>query len=45
MAKVYDRYVPLADDLQNISIQELMSIKQVTETEVDSLFNETDRIT
>ena len=25
--KLYNRYVPLADDLQNIFIQELMAIK------------------
>lgn len=43
--KVYIRYVPLADDLQNILIQNLMAIKQVGDADVDTFFNEIDRIT
>ena len=42
--KFYNRYVPLDDDLQNIVIQELMWIKQVTQAYIDTLFNEIDRI-
>ena len=42
--KLYHRYVPLADDLRNILIQELMSLKHVSETEIDTLFNEIERI-
>ena len=43
--KLYHRYVPMAEDLQNILIQELMCLKSVGENEVDSLFNEIERIT
>ena len=43
--KLYHRYVPLAEDLQNISIQELMCLKPVGEGDVDTLFNEVERIT
>ena len=42
--KLCNRYIPLAEDLQNISIRELMAIKQVNEAEVDSLFAEIERI-
>ena len=42
--KLYNRYVPLADDLQNILIRELIAVKQVAETEVDNLFSEVERI-
>ena len=43
--KLYHRYVPLAEDLQNTFIQELMCLKPATETDIDSLFNEVERIT
>ena len=43
--KLYNKYVPLAEDLQNILIQELMAIKPVSENEPDALFNEIERIT
>ena len=42
--KLYNRYVPLADDMQNIMIRQLISIKPVTENEMDSLFDEIGRI-
>ena len=42
--KVYNRYVPLGDDLQNILIRELISIEPVGELEVDTLPSEIDRI-
>ena len=38
--KLYHKYVPSADDLQNIIIRQLMSIRQVGEADVDSLFDE-----
>lgn len=37
--------MPLADGLQNILIQELISIKPVTEADVDTFFNDIDRVT
>lgn len=43
--KLYNTYVPLAQDLQNILICELMSIKPVAGNDIDSLFNEIERIT
>lgn len=43
--KIYNRYVPLADDLQHILIREFIAIKQVTETGVVNLSSEVDRIT
>ena len=42
--KLYHKYVPLAEDLQNLLIQELMSFKTATESEVDSLFTDIERI-
>ena len=46
--KLYNKYVPsppLAEDLQNILIQELMALKLVAENELDTLFNGIERIT
>ena len=45
LRKLYNKYVPLAEDLQNILNQELMALKPVNENEFDSLFNEIERIT
>ena len=42
--KLYNRYVPLADDMQNILIRQLMSIKPVNENEMDNLFDEIEGI-
>ena len=42
--KLYHKYVPLAEDLQNLLIQELMSLKIVTEADVDQLFADIERI-
>ena len=42
--KLYHHHVPLADDLQQILIQELYKLKLVTEQDVDKLFNEIQRI-
>ena len=38
------RFVPMAEDLQNILIRELMSLKPVGEADVDKLFQEVERI-
>ena len=43
--ELYNRYVPLAEDLQNICLQELISLKLASENEIDVLFNEVERIT
>ena len=41
---LFNRYIPLADGMQNIFIRQLMGLKQVSENETDSLFDEIDRI-
>ena len=43
--KLCHKYVLLAEDLQDILIQELMALKPVSENELDILFNEIQRIT
>ena len=42
--KLYHKYMPLAVNMQNILIRELMSLKPVSETEVDQLFHDVERI-
>ena len=42
--KLYHKYMPLADDLQNIFIRQLMSIRPVNEGDMDSFFDEIERI-
>ena len=42
--KLCNRYVPFAEDLQDILIQELVSLKPVSENEIDVLFKEIERI-
>ena len=42
--KLYHKYMPLADDLQSILIRQLMSIKPVTENDMDLLFEGIERI-
>ena len=42
--RLFHHYVPMADDLQQILIQELYDLKPVSENEVDKLFNEIQRI-
>ena len=42
--KLYHKYMPLADDLQNILIRQLMSLKQVAENDMDLLLEEIERI-
>lgn len=42
--KLYHKYVLLAGDLQNLSIQESMSLKTATEREIDKLFNDVECI-
>ena len=42
--KLYNRYIPLASDLQDILIRELYDLKPVSEGDVDSLFDEIARI-
>ena len=41
---MYNKYVPLVDDFQNILIRQSMGIKVVIEQDVDSLFDENERI-
>ena len=43
--KLYNNYVPLGDDLQNIPTQELLTLRPVSETEIETLFNEFERVT
>ena len=43
--KLYNSYVPLAQDLQNILICELMPLKPMAENDIDSPFNEVERVT
>ena len=42
--KLYNKYVPLAYDQQHILIRELMSVKQVSEIEVDQFVHDVERI-
>ena len=43
--KLYHRYMPLADDLQQLLIQEFYALTFVTESTIDTLFNKVERIT
>ena len=43
--KLYHHYLPLAEDLQQLLIQELCSLNPVIEGNIDSLFNKVERIT
>ena len=42
--RFYHHYMPLADDLQQLLIQELYALTPVTESNVDTLFNKVERI-
>ena len=42
--RLYNRYIPGAKDLQNLFMEELMTLKPVSESEVDSIFIEVERI-
>ena len=42
--KRYNKYIPMADDLQNILIRQLMSLKRVQGSDKDNLFDEIERI-
>ena len=42
--KLYHKYVFLAEDLQNIFIQELMALNSISENDIDTLFNEKEKI-
>ena len=42
--KLYHKYMPLADDLQNILIRQFMSVRPVREHYMDRLFDELERI-
>lgn len=42
--KVCNKYIPLADDMQNILIRKFMAIKPVSEVDVDNLFDEVERM-
>ena len=41
----YNKYVQLAEDLQTMLIQELTALKPVNDNELDTVFNEIERIT
>ena len=43
--RFYYHYMPLADDLQQLLIQELYSLTPVNENGIDGLFNQVERIT
>ena len=43
--RLYNHYLPLAADLQQIRIQELYALTLVNESGIDSLFNNVERIT
>ena len=43
--RLYHHHIPLAEDLGKIIMQELYSLRPVSEGEIDSLFNEVERIT
>ena len=43
--KFCHHYMPLADDLQQLLIQELYALTPITESTIDSLFNKVERIT
>ena len=43
--RLYHHYLPLAEDLQQISIQQLYSLFPVNENNIDNLFNNVERIT
>ena len=42
--RLFHHYVPMADDLQQILIHALKNVQQVSESEIDKLFNEMQRI-
>ena len=42
--KLYHKYVPLAEDLHNILIQELMGLKRIVENDIDQVFADIERI-
>ena len=42
--RLFHHYVPMADDLQQILIQELYDLKPVAENDVDKFVNEVQRI-
>ena len=43
--RLYNHYLPLAEDLQQILIQELYALQPVTGNNIDTLFNQVERIT
>ena len=43
--RLYHNHIPLSEDLRQISMQELYSLKPVSENDIDGLFNEVERIT
>ena len=43
--RLYHHYLPLADDLQQILIQELCGLQPVTEGNIEASFNQVERIT
>ena len=42
---MYNRYIPASEDLQNLLMEELMTLKPVGEQDVDTLFSEIERLT
>ena len=43
--RLYHHHIPLAEDLRKIVMQEFYTLKPVSEGEIDSIFNEVQRIT
>ena len=43
--RLYNRYIPAAEDFQSLFMEELMMLKPVSEAEVDALFTEVERLT
>ena len=43
--RLYHHYLPLAEDLQQILVQELYALSPVSEPDIDVLFNQIERIT
>ena len=43
--RLYNRYIPAAEDVQNLPMEELMMLKQIAEQEIDNLFIEIERLT
>ena len=43
--RLYHHHIPLAEDFRKVTMQELYSLRPAFEGDIDSLFNEVERIT